>query len=116
MKTPAIVSAQEWEAARAELVSRGVEVLEAYHRTAEGMALGRDPEQQSYASLASFQDPDGNSWLLQEITVRLPGRMNGDTAFKPVTKVLSYHLLDPSLQREAAGSVGGKRGIRLSRQ
>jgi catechol 2,3-dioxygenase-like lactoylglutathione lyase family enzyme len=70
------------EAARAELVARGVEVSEVFHDTTRvfthaGVAsrvAGPDPERQSYSSFASFEDPDGNGWLLQEITDRLPGR------------------------------------------
>jgi catechol 2,3-dioxygenase-like lactoylglutathione lyase family enzyme len=70
------------EAARAELVDRGVEVSEVYHRGPEGRVSGPDPERPSYGSLASFSDPDGNGWLLQEVTVRLPGRVDaGDTTF-----------------------------------
>jgi catechol 2,3-dioxygenase-like lactoylglutathione lyase family enzyme len=63
------------EAARAELVSRGVDVSEIFHRssTLEQLA-GIDPERRSYGSFATFSDPDGNSWLLQEIRQRLPGR------------------------------------------
>jgi catechol 2,3-dioxygenase-like lactoylglutathione lyase family enzyme len=65
------------EATRAELVGRGVEVGEILHRVALGVALqkGPHPEHRSYASFASFSDPDGNSWLLQEVTTRLPGRL-----------------------------------------
>lgn len=64
------------EAARAELVGRGVEVSEVWH-AAPGTAPepGRDPEGRSYFSYASFTDPDGNGWLLQEVTERLPGRV-----------------------------------------
>ncbi|MDA0179563.1 VOC family protein [Solirubrobacter phytolaccae] len=69
------------DAARAELVSRGIDVSEVFHG-ASGFDLagqdarepGRDPENQSYSSWASFSDPDGNGWLLQEIKTRLPGR------------------------------------------
>ena len=67
------------EAARAELVDHGVDVSEVFHRAGrEGHVSGPDPQRQSYASFASFSDPDGNSWLLQEITVRLPGRVDAD--------------------------------------
>jgi len=69
-------------AARAELIGRGGGVSEVFHF--DGMALraagtkgrvpGPDPEERSYLSFASFSDPDGNSWLLQEVTTRLPGR------------------------------------------
>jgi catechol 2,3-dioxygenase-like lactoylglutathione lyase family enzyme len=63
------------EAARAALVDRGVEVSEVFHRVGrEGRLSGPDPERRSYSSLASFNDPDGNGWLLQEVTARLPGR------------------------------------------
>ena len=61
-------------AARAELVGRGADVSEVFHLDATGRAAGPDPEGLSYRSFASFSDPDGNSWLLQEIQTRLPGR------------------------------------------
>lgn len=64
------------EAARNELVGAGIEVSEVFHLGAGGTASGPDPERRSYFSLASFSDPDGNSWLLQEITTRLPGRVD----------------------------------------
>jgi catechol 2,3-dioxygenase-like lactoylglutathione lyase family enzyme len=60
-------------AAREELSRRGVEVSEVFH-LAGGRVPGPDPERRSYQSYASFSDPDGNEWLLQEITARLPGR------------------------------------------
>jgi catechol 2,3-dioxygenase-like lactoylglutathione lyase family enzyme len=70
------------EAARAELVARGVEVSDVFHdgtgvfnqAGSAGRVPGPDPERRSYSSFASFQDPDGNGWILQEITERLPGR------------------------------------------
>jgi catechol 2,3-dioxygenase-like lactoylglutathione lyase family enzyme len=64
------------EAARAELNARGADVSETFHFTGFGGARvsGPDPEGRSYATLATFRDPDGNSWLLQEIKTRLPGR------------------------------------------
>ena len=73
-------------AARAELVGRGVDVSDVFHergpvtraRFDDGAPPGRlpgpDPEGGSYRSFASFSDPDGNGWLLQQITSRLPGR------------------------------------------
>jgi catechol 2,3-dioxygenase-like lactoylglutathione lyase family enzyme len=63
-------------AARAVLLGRGVEVSEPFHFTSIGGAPqpGPHPEGRSYATHATFSDPDGNSWLLQEITTRLPGR------------------------------------------
>ena len=68
-------------AARAELVGRGADVSEVFHFDGpihvvgtSGRAPGPDPAGQSYRSWASFNDPDGNGWLLQEIKTRLPGR------------------------------------------
>jgi catechol 2,3-dioxygenase-like lactoylglutathione lyase family enzyme len=70
------------DAARADLLARGVRVSEVFHYAggpfndaAENPRVGgRDPEGRSYFSFASFEDPDGNGWLLQEIRTRLPGR------------------------------------------
>jgi catechol 2,3-dioxygenase-like lactoylglutathione lyase family enzyme len=70
------------EAARAELVDRGVEVSEIFHDIGgifphagtEGRVPGPDPERSDYGSYASFSDPDGNGWVLQEIKTRKPGR------------------------------------------
>lgn len=68
-------------AARAALVARGVEVSDVFHRAVgEAPSSGPDPERRSYASYATFSDPDGNSWLLQEVTQRLPGRVDADGA------------------------------------
>jgi catechol 2,3-dioxygenase-like lactoylglutathione lyase family enzyme len=61
--------------ARKELTARGAEVGETFHRDGGEEVAGPDPEGRSYFSLASFNDPDGNRWLLQEITERLPGRV-----------------------------------------
>ena len=61
------------DAARKDLVSRGVEVSELFH-LAGGREPGPDPEGRSYQTYAAFSDPDGNAWLLQEIKTRLPGR------------------------------------------
>jgi len=55
------------EAARAELTGRGVEVSEIRHMTPNGWAPGADPEHADYGSFADFSDPDGNSWVLQEV-------------------------------------------------
>lgn len=70
------------EAARAELVGHGAKVSEVFHRAGPGQPAvsGRDPEGRSYVSYATFNDPDGNGWLLQEITTRLPGRVDPDNA------------------------------------
>jgi len=76
------------EAARAALVSRGVDVSEVFHRDGPGKPSlsGPDPQRRSYSSFATFSDPDGNRWLLQEITVRLPGRVDSqETTFGSVS-------------------------------
>ena len=64
------------EAARDALIAADIEVSEIFHFGPDGPASGLDPERRTYNSLASFNDPDGNSWLLQEITTRLPGRID----------------------------------------
>src|ERR1700682_1747339 len=81
-------------AARDELVAHGVDATEAFHDaggvyagTDQPYLFGRlrvsgpDPGHRSYRSFVSFSDPDGNGWLLQEITTRLPGRVAGDTTY-----------------------------------
>jgi catechol 2,3-dioxygenase-like lactoylglutathione lyase family enzyme len=62
------------DAARADLVGRGIEVSEIYHFGPEGQVPGPDPERADYGSFASVEDPDGNLWLLQEVRSRAPGR------------------------------------------
>ena len=64
------------EAARDKLINAGIEVSDFFHLGPNGPVSGLDPERRSYFSLASFSDPDGNSWLLQEITTRFPGRVD----------------------------------------
>jgi catechol 2,3-dioxygenase-like lactoylglutathione lyase family enzyme len=75
-----LLAVDDVEAARVELVERGIDVSEVFHGvafTADGSRRepGLDPERGSYKSYASFSDPDGNEWLLQEVTARLPGRV-----------------------------------------
>jgi catechol 2,3-dioxygenase-like lactoylglutathione lyase family enzyme len=80
-----VLAVYDIDAARSELLSRGANVSEVFHDAGGGLgggfhagtherAPGPDPEGRSYASYASFNDPDGNGWLLQEIKERLPGR------------------------------------------
>lgn len=71
------------EATRARLVDLGVEVSQIAHRDGPGQPVlqGIHPERGSYASFATFADPDGNTWLLQEVTARLPGRVDASTTF-----------------------------------
>jgi hypothetical protein len=75
------LAVEDIEVARAQLAGQGVEVSDVFHFDGplrvvgtQGRLLGPDPARRSYSSWASFQDPDGNGWLLQEITHRLPGR------------------------------------------
>ena len=77
------LAVQDVEAARAELIEHGADVSEVFHDAGGGLAVrgdpathasGPDPERRSYASYATFDDPDGNHWVLQELTTRLPGR------------------------------------------
>jgi catechol 2,3-dioxygenase-like lactoylglutathione lyase family enzyme len=71
------------DAARLELIDRGADVSEVFHDQGGvwhhagtvGRVPGLAPERQSYGSFASFSDPDGNAWMLQEVTTRLPGRL-----------------------------------------
>ena len=77
-----VLAVDDLDAARADLIARGVAVSEVFHfaggpfnDAGEGPRVaGRDPQGRSYYSFASFEDPDGNGWLLQEIRARLPGR------------------------------------------
>ena len=88
------------QATREDLLRRGIAVGELFHDTggifhhAEGKSLvsGANPQRKSYASYASFSDPDGNGWVLQEITARLTGHIeDGDTSFTPeLTSVVRH--------------------------
>ena len=82
------------EGARHELMSHGVDASEVFHDAGDVHAgtdqpylfgrlrvSGQDPEHRSYRSFVSFSDPDGNGWLLQEVTTRAPGRVAGDTTY-----------------------------------
>src|SRR6059036_4108910 len=79
-----VLAVDNVDAAREDLIARGVDVSEVFHyaggpfnNAVENPRVGgRDPEARSYFSFASFEDPDGNGWLLQEITERLPGRID----------------------------------------
>lgn len=76
------------QAARDDLVKRGAAVSEVFHHAAPGpfsdTVAGLAPGRPSYASLATFSDPDGNGWVLQEVTTRAPGRVTGETAYGSV--------------------------------
>jgi hypothetical protein len=78
------------ESARNALVAAGVDVGEIFHLGPNGPVPGPDPEHGTYRSRAGFSDPDGNSWLLQEITARLPGRIDpGATSFGSTSDLAS---------------------------
>jgi catechol 2,3-dioxygenase-like lactoylglutathione lyase family enzyme len=78
-----VLAVDDLDAAREDLITRGVDVSEVFHyaggpfnNAVENPRVGgRDPQGRSYYSFASFEDPDGNGWLLQEIKTRLPGRV-----------------------------------------
>ncbi|MGC1294540.1 MAG: VOC family protein [Alloacidobacterium sp.] len=108
-------------AARKELLGRGVEVSEVFHNEGvyagpdEPYLFGRlriggpDPEHRSYRSFASFRDPDGNGWLFQEITTRLPGRVTGDTTFASVSDLASALRRAGAAHGEHEKRTGGQR-------
>jgi len=106
------------EAGRDELVSRGAVVSEVFHSGAPGAQLdpggtgdrvdGPDPDHKSYSSFATFEDPDGNGWLLQEVTERLPGRLDPTT-----TSFGSVGDLAAALRR--AESAHGEHETRIGR-
>jgi catechol 2,3-dioxygenase-like lactoylglutathione lyase family enzyme len=81
------------EAARDELLARGVDAVEVFHGSPfdpSKRTSGPDPERGSYKSYGSFEDPDGNEWLLQEVTVRGPGRVDpAQTAFGSTSDLAS---------------------------
>ena len=78
------------QAARDALVAAGIAVSEVFHLGPDGPVSGPDPERRSYFSRATFSDPDGNVWLLQEITTRLAGRMEAEaTSFGSASDLAS---------------------------
>ena len=98
------------EAAREALIDAGVDVGEVFHLSASGPAPGLDPKRSSYFSLALFSDPDGNSWLLQEITNRLPGRIDsGVTSFESASDLASAFRRAETAHGEHEKRTGGQR-------
>lgn len=77
------------DAARTELIRRGAVVSEVFHRLpGEAPQAGLHPRRQTYSSYATFDDPDGNRWVLQEVTARLPGRVDpGNITFTSATDI-----------------------------
>jgi len=98
-----VLAVDEIDAAREDLIAHGVNVSEVFHYAGgpfnnaveNPRVAGRDPEGRSYFSFASFEDPDGNRWLLQEITTRLPGRewtsMDVATLAKLLRETAEHH-------------------------
>jgi catechol 2,3-dioxygenase-like lactoylglutathione lyase family enzyme len=98
------------EAARNALVDDGIEVSEIFHFGPNGFLSGPDPERRTYSSLASFSDPDGNSWLLQEITTRLPGRIDiGNVTFSSTAELASAFRRAEAAHGEHEKRSGGQR-------
>jgi catechol 2,3-dioxygenase-like lactoylglutathione lyase family enzyme len=91
------------EAAHKELVARGINPSEVFHGSPfspAGRISGPDPERQSYRSYVSFEDPDGNAWIVQEVTRRLPGRID------PATTTFASAIDLASAMRRAAAAHG----------
>ena len=98
------------EAARNALVVSGVDIGEIFHITPGGPVTGLDPERGTYRSCALFSDPDRNSWLLQEITTRLPGRIDtGVTSFGSVSDLASAFRRTEAAHGEHEKRTGGQR-------
>ncbi len=105
------------EAARADLAARGANPSEVFHPTSPGAQFqvdttGRDsgpaPDHASYSSFVTFSDPDGNTWLLQEIRTRLPGRVEGETAYASVADVAAALRRAAAAHGEHEARDGGK--------
>ena len=106
------------QAARDELVGRGIEVSEVFHYAGwnrvdpDARLSGPAPDRRSYASFVSFSDPDGNGWLLQEITTRLPGRIDAaETAFASTADLASALRRAEAAHGEHEKRTGGQRDV-----
>jgi catechol 2,3-dioxygenase-like lactoylglutathione lyase family enzyme len=111
------------EAARKELLGRGVEISEVFHDAGGVYAgpdepylfgrrrvSGQDPDHRSYRSFASFNDPDGNGWLFQEVTTRLPGRIDSAaTSFGSANDLASAFRRAEAAHGEHEKRTGGQR-------
>jgi catechol 2,3-dioxygenase-like lactoylglutathione lyase family enzyme len=96
-----LLAVNDIESARAQLIERGAEVSEVFHGQAfsgdgRDREAGPDPDRRSYSSFASFSDPDGNEFLLQEVTERLPGRVT-----EPDVAALARLLLETAMHHDA---------------
>ena len=107
------------DSTRAELAGHGVDVSEVFHFEgdrlvvdARGRTPGRDPQGRSYLSFASFSDPDGNGWLLQEVTTRLPGRIDAaKTTFASAADLASAFRRAEAAHGEHEKRTGGQRDV-----
>jgi catechol 2,3-dioxygenase-like lactoylglutathione lyase family enzyme len=97
------------EAAHKELVAKGINVSEVFHGSPFSRISGPNPDRQSYGSYVSFEDPDGNVWIVQEVTRRLPGRVD-----PAATTFASANDLASAMRRAAAAH--GKHGKRNGQQ
>ena len=110
------------EAARDDLLGRGVEISEVFHDAGDVhlgtnepflfgrlRVSGRDPEHRSYRTYASFKDPDSNGWLFQEVTQRLPGRVDADTTFTSPSELASALRCASAAHGEHEKRTGGQR-------
>jgi hypothetical protein len=98
------------EAVRDELVAAGIEASEVYHLGPDRRVSGLAPDHRSYGSWVSFSDPDGNSWQLQEVTTRLPGRVDSAaTSFGSASDLAR----EPESLSDALGEVMRAEGIEL---
>ena len=103
-----VLAVDDVDAARDDLIARGVDVSEVFHYAGGPFNItvgenprvsGPDPEGRSYYSFASFEDPDGNGWLLQEITTRLPGREWKSTRVRAMDAATLAELLNETAER-----------------
>jgi catechol 2,3-dioxygenase-like lactoylglutathione lyase family enzyme len=98
------------EAVREALVAAGIDVGEIFHFGPNGPLPGPDPEHGTYRSFATFSDPDGNTWLLQEITSRLPGRIDSAaTSFGSASDLASAFRRAEAAHGEHEKRTGGQR-------
>ena len=113
-----VLAVDNVDSAREDLFARGVNVSEVFHyaggpfnNTVDNPRVsGRDPEGRSYFSFASFEDPDGNSWQLQEITTRLPGRIDaGHVAFASTADLATAFRRAEAAHGEHEKRTGGQR-------
>jgi len=112
-----VMAVNDVDAARNDLIARGIAVSEVFHYAAgpfnntgkNPRVAGRDPQSRSYYSFASFEDPDGNGWLLQEITTRLPGRITNQLADAEVKTLLITALKNAETAHGVYEKTLGKR-------